>query len=281
MVILRLFVERLLLAVLGAVRAALLMQAVAFGCAWLAVASLAPSDMPGWLWRAALRGLLVSAGFGVAGLAMGIARAWKPLGEQRDSSDQLWPLLLGASLATFAAYAANAASPLRPLLHELMAQLDVVGFDDALAAGGLASAALLPVMLALIVPALVIAAACASIVSPVLLLLLLATRSRRFPGLLAMATIAQGALLLGGWFAASEFDALLASAVAALPARDAAEAMPVVEILQQFARTLVSTAHALLNPLLGMLGWLAFLPSSRRLIAFFSEDPETLQRNDC
>src|SRR5262245_5056559 len=110
MVILRLLVERLLLGVLGAVRAALLMQAVAFGCAWLAVTSLAPSDMPGWLGRAALRGLLVSAGFGLAGLAMGIARAWKPLAEQRDSADQLWPLLLGASLATFAAYAASAAS---------------------------------------------------------------------------------------------------------------------------------------------------------------------------
>src|SRR5262245_23869599 len=176
MLILRLIVERLLLGALSAARAAFLMQAVAFGCAWLAFASLIPSDIPGWVHRAALRGLLTSAGFGAAGVAMGIARRWKPLAEQREA-DQLWPLLLGASLLAFAAYAASAASALRPLLHELAAQLDAVGFDDALAAGGLASAALLPVMLALIVPALVIAAACASILSPLLLLLLLATRS--------------------------------------------------------------------------------------------------------
>jgi H+/Cl- antiporter ClcA len=280
MVILRLIAERLLLGGLSAARTALLMQAVAFGCAWLAAASLTPSDMPGWVQRTALRGLLASAGFGAAGVAMGIARRWKPLAEQSDPADQLWPLLLGASLGLFAAYAASAASALRPLLHELAAQLDAVGLDDALAAGGLASAALLPVMLALIVPALVIAAACASIVSPLLLLLLVATRSGRFPALLAMATIAQGALVLGGWFAASEFDALLGRAIAALPARDATEAMPVLETLQRMARVLVSTAHALLNPLLGMLGWLVFLPSSRGLIAFFSEDGQTLRTED-
>src|SRR5262245_29453566 len=137
MVILRLIVERLLLGILSAARAAFLMQAVALGCAWLAAASLISPDMPEWVRRAALRGLLVSAGFGAAGIAMEIARRWKPLAERSDPGGQLWPLLLGASLAAFAASAANAASALGPLLHELAAQLDAVGFDEALAAGGL------------------------------------------------------------------------------------------------------------------------------------------------
>ena len=281
MVILRLTVERLLLGVLTAARAAFLMQAVAFGCAWLAVASLTLPDMPEWVQRAAHHGLLVSAGFGAAGIAMGIVRRWKPLAEQNDPGGQLWPVLLGVSLVAFAAYAANVALGLGPLAYEIAAQLDGIGFDDAMAAGGLASAVLLPMMLALIVPALVMAAAVASIVFPLLLLPLVATRSRCFPGLLAMATIAQGALVLGGWLVASEFDALLGKAIATLPTRDAAEAMPVAQTLQQMADVLVSAARALLEPLLGMLGWLAFLASSRAQIAFFSEDRESPRCGSC
>ncbi len=265
--------ERLLLLLFGAARAAFLLGGVAFGCAWLAARAAAPADTPAWLRDALISALLISATFGVAGLLLVAARRWRvPHQSGGHEPARGWPVLLAFSLLALSAGAAHVAAGLLPLWSEIGVRLAAIGFWDGLtrsdAYGGIV---LLPILLALFVPALVTAAAFCGGMTPLLLLPSLATRSRRFPMLLALATICQAAFVLSGWLAADAFGRLAEQAVALMNTAKDTEVLQLAGELRGVTGILTATATALIAPLLGMLAWLAFLRPSGAAAGFFTE----------
>ena len=263
--------ERLLLLLFGAARSLFLFQGMAFGCAWLAARALAPADAPGWLRGAMLSALLLSATFFAAGLLLIAARRWRlPQASGSPEPSWPWPALRGLSLVALPALAARAASGLVPLWSEIGTQLAAIGSWEDMTQPGPSGLVVIPILLALCVPALVTAAACFSIALPLALLALLPTRSRLFPTLLAMGTLCQAALVLGGWLAADAFARLAEQAIALMAVEKDAEVLRVADQLGHATGVLRSTASALFVPLLGMLAWLAWLRLSGATAAHFT-----------
>src|SRR5262245_11876594 len=201
MALLRIAIERLLLALFWIARSAFLACALATVAAALATAVVgAGSALPSWLGEIARSWGLVG---GTSLLAAVLLFAAPHLGEPAEVGDAdgppawVWPLLIGFSLVLLPSLTWARCTVLVALWREICVLLDRVGFWDAFQrADPFAGIAILPILAALLVPALETAAACFLIAAPLGLVALLPTRSRLFPRLFALIVVCQAGLVV-------------------------------------------------------------------------------------
>src|SRR5262245_65245134 len=196
MALVRIAIERLLLAVFWIARSTFLACALSTVTAALATAVVvAGSALPPWLGEIVRSCGLVGGTSLLATVFLFAAPHLSEPAEGRDADGPpawVWPLLIGLSLALLPALAWARSAELVALWREILVLLDRMGFWDAFQrADPFAGIAILPILGALLVPALEAAAGCFLIAVPLGLLALLPTRSRLLPRLYALLALCQ------------------------------------------------------------------------------------------
>jgi hypothetical protein len=261
MTLLQAVLEHLLLAGFVVARAALVLQALAFGTATAATLMVPAGAWPDWLSRAAVSAAALSVTLLVTGLLLSIARRWD--GTTRPSVDDasaVWPLPFGLTLVLLAGLAIYAASPLPALWTEILGRLSgIVDWDDLSRPAPNSSLVVLPILIGLLIPALVTLAAIAAIALPLALLMLLPNRRPRFVALVAMSAVCQAGLAVAGWLAADALAGLVDAAVVSMRDSGDAEVLQVADQLTQASAIVAGTASALVAPAVGLVAWLVAL----------------------